>query len=151
MLCLSIEQKVCEIMSGFKIIISLALSTGLVLTGCAHMPQNAPVQHKYNYQLNQQCPVDLTVAVGETIQFVADDNPSTGYSWRLATALQHLEATSTYKADKTEGYLIVGAGGVRTFHFKALSAGTETIQLVYNRSWSPQEIGAQWNCQVTVK
>lgn len=141
----------CEIMSGFKFIISSTLLAGLVLTGCAHTPTSVVLQQKYVYQLNQQCPTDLTVAVGETIQLVADDNPSTGYSWKLQTVLQYLAATSSYKANKTEGYLIVGAGGVRTFNFKATAVGTETIHMVYNRSWSPQEVGAQWVCQVTVK
>lgn len=138
-------------MSGIKVSVVSLLTAGLVLTGCTTIskPVNAPQPHTYG--LNQQCPTDLTIAVGETIKFVADDNPSTGYSWQLRAPLNHLVATTSYMSNKTEGYLMVGVGGVRTFYFKATSVGTDHIQMAYSRSWAPQESAVQWACKVTVK
>lgn len=126
--------------------------TGLALiTGCTSVPKTQAVQQKHVYTLDNKCPTELVVGVGETITVILADNPSTGYSWKLRGALQHFDATSSYAAHKTEGYLVVGAGGERNFHFKANSVGTDNINLVYTRSWTPDQIGAQWTCQVTVK
>lgn len=137
-------------MSGKKIALLSLLTAGVVLAGCTTVPHVATSQVK-SFGLNQQCPADLTIAVGETFKFMTDDNPSTGYSWQLRAPLNHLEATTTYANNKTEGYLIVGAGGVRTFYFKGQSVGTDTIQLAYSRSWMPQENAVNWVCKVTVQ
>ena len=138
-------------MSGIKLSIATLLVVGGVLAGCTSVPKVIHTQETHQYNLNQQCPTDLTIAVGETIRFVADDNPSTGYSWQLRAPLKHLEATSGYQANKTEGYLIVGAGGVRTFYFKGTSVGTDQIELAYSRSWMPTQQPSNWSCKVTVK
>lgn len=132
-----------------KIVLSSLLFSSILLTGCAHMA-SAPT-HTYVFKLNEQCPSGLTVAVGDTIKFVADDNPSTGYSWKLRQHLVFLDATMGYVPHKQEGYLIVGAGGVRTFNFKAKSVGQEQIHLVYTRSWMSNEVGAEWRCTVNIQ
>ena len=124
---------------------------GLGLNGCSSLaisPQAPAIQV---YKLQQGCPDNLIIAPGQTIQLLAEDNPSTGYSWKLAAHLNHVEATSSYKANKSEGYLVVGSGGTRQFNFKGISPGTDDIHLVYTRSWEPSQIGAQWRCKVTVE
>ena len=138
-------------MFGLKKISVLMLST-FAIAGCHTMPSSSSVPYQvYAYQDQQVCPTELTLNVGDEIKFTVSDNPSTGYSWKLKQALQHLDATSVYNAHKTEGYLVVGMGGKREFRFKALTSGQDTIHLVYNRSWSPQEVGAEWTCQVTIR
>lgn len=138
-------------MLSFKGCIGSIVLMSSLLTGCAHMPSNQAESKAHVYTLQQQCPADLTLAVGETMKFVVADNPSTGYSWKLRNGLQYSEATSSYVANKTEGYLIVGTGGMRTFYFKALAAGSETIHLVYTRSWEPQNVATEWRCKVTIQ
>ena len=138
-------------MSKLKVFISSVALITLGFTGCTSFPTSNVDTPKPVYKIEQQCPANLTMKVGETLKVVADDNPSTGYSWKLRKALDHMTATSSYAAAKTEGYLIVGAGGVRTFNFTATSAGLDKIHLVYTRSWTPQEVGREWICDITVQ
>lgn len=139
-----------EKMAYLKLKMMASLCTVVAMTGCANMAQNTAVPVGQAYTLNQQCPAELHLAVGETLRFTADDNPSTGYAWKLRAPLEILEATSVYKANKTEGYLVVGAGGVRQFSFTAKNVGTETIHLVYTRSWELTQVATEWRCKVTV-
>ena len=127
------------------------LTIAIAITGCAQTSQFTKNQYVHVYQKDQTCPETLNMKVGETVQVQLADNPSTGYSWKLAQSLQHLNATTTYNAHKTDDYLVVGLGGVRQFNFKALSTGEETIQLVYTRSWEPNIVGAAWSCKVNIE
>ena len=137
-------------MFGLKKIAIFTFST-FAIGGCSSMPNSSASHRVYAYQAEQICPTQLAINVGDEIKLSLSDNPSTGYSWKLKQALQNFHATSTYTAHKKEGYLVVGMGGKREFTFKAVNSGEETIHLIYNRAWEPQEIGAQWMCQVTVR
>lgn len=138
-------------MSSFKRRIGCLVFIGTMLTGCAHLPSNQAESKSHVYMLQQQCPANLTLAVGETLKFVVADNPSTGYSWKLRHTLEYTEATSSYAPNKTEGYLIVGTGGTRTFYFKAQTVGNETIHLIYTRSWEPENVATEWRCPITIQ
>jgi inhibitor of cysteine peptidase len=78
----------------------------------------------------------VEVAVGEEFSVQLAGNPTTGYMWSLA------ELDSNYlqqqgEADYERDNDLIGAGGVYTFHFKALQVGQTTLTLAYARSFEP--------------
>ena len=76
----------------------------------------------------------IKVKVGDTISLKIAGNITTGFSWQVAELdanyLQQL-GDPEYKTDSA----LTGAGGMYTFKFKALSAGTTTLTLNYLRTW----------------
>jgi len=79
----------------------------------------------------------ITVKPGDVITLTLNSNPTTGYSWQVMeidNAILLQEGDSEYKqASGTDG--LVGAGGMETFHFKAIGTGTTTLKLGYMRPW----------------
>ncbi len=67
-----------------------------------------------------------------------ESNPSTGYRWEVVetqdSILEQI-GKAEYQPSEPSDPPIVGAGGWEIFRFKAVSAGQETVQLVYRRSW----------------
>ena len=78
----------------------------------------------------------VKVAVGQEIQVQLAGNPTTGYTWSVsgmdATYLQQ-QGEPDYERDSG----LIGAGGMYTFHFKALQTGQTTLALAYARSFEP--------------
>jgi inhibitor of cysteine peptidase len=80
------------------------------------------------------------IEIGVNQQFVIalGSNPTTGYSWQASydeTLLELVGGQSTYKSREEAKELVVGAGGVEYFRFKALKTGETEITLVYKRPW----------------
>lgn len=76
----------------------------------------------------------VNAGLGETIVVRLDENPTTGYRWaldRLDSDLLESEG-SDFQIRPESG---IGAGGLRTFAFKALSRGRGTIELKLWRGW----------------
>jgi inhibitor of cysteine peptidase len=65
-------------------------------------------------------------------------NPTTGYSWEVSgapdPAVLEQMGEAVYEASPTDT-MVVGSGGVMTFEFQAVGAGTTTLELVYRRPW----------------
>ena len=81
------------------------------------------------------------VGVGQYILVRLPGNPTTGYSWQMAspsnTAVRLLaqpQYVPQAQADKTREKT-VGAGGTYYFKFQAVQPGTAVIRLAYARSW----------------
>ncbi|MCC7165668.1 MAG: protease inhibitor I42 family protein [Anaerolineae bacterium] len=98
----------------------------------------------------------VDMAVGDTLQVELPTNPSTGYSWKVASnnasVLVPLGAAQfDLKAQTTP---MPGAGGTQTFHFQAVGKGQTPLTLVYVRPWetsitpTPNDT---WTVQVTVE
>ena len=89
-----------------------------------------------------------TLAKGEILSVVLAGNPTTGYQWTVvendAARLQPLDPV--YEADSDA----IGSGGVYTFRFRALQAGTSRLRLAYLRAWEPASIGT-YSLTVTVR
>lgn len=71
---------------------------------------------------------------GGELEVVLQGNPTTGYAWTVEEcATNVLQATGEpqYTADSP----LIGAGGVYQFVFKAESAGSGMLKLIYHRSW----------------
>lgn len=70
--------------------------------------------------------------VGETVFFKLDHNGSTGYSefWINDSAARcvTLERSAYYSPVWNWG--LIGAGGLKTYYFKAIHPGTDTVKMV---------------------
>ncbi len=91
---------------------------------------------------------DKTLEVGLQTEFALalDSNPTTGYSWQLASYDQGLlylvsreyekkeEGGEEKKGEEGRGEL-VGAGGLEVFTFRAIAEGESEIELRYLRPW----------------
>lgn len=88
------------------------------------------------------------LAKGETLSVVLAGNPTTGYQWTVvendADRLQPLEPF--YEADSNA----IGSGGVYTFRFKALQAGTSLLRMAYGRAWESAPVQT-YSLTVTVR
>ena len=78
--------------------------------------------------------VELTV--GEELLVQLAGNPTTGYMWSV-TDLEEEYLQQQGEPDYERDSELIGAGGVYTFHFKALQAGQTTLALAYARSFEP--------------
>ena len=76
-------------------------------------------------------------ASGE-IEIVLNGNPTTGYSWDVASfstnRLQQI-GTVEYLQSEQSDRKRVGVGGKFVFRFKAISSGQGQIKLIYRRPW----------------
>lgn len=76
----------------------------------------------------------VNVKVGEPITLNIAGNITTGYSWNVSeidTSILQQNGDPDYKADSS----LAGAGGMYTFKFNAVAAGTTTLKLAYLRTW----------------
>ena len=75
---------------------------------------------------------------GDTLAVHLDANPSTGYRWeltRLGGASVVQIGLPDYQPETAAGVPRVGAPGHTTFRFRAMQAGTSSIELAYRRPW----------------
>ena len=75
---------------------------------------------------------------GDTLAVHLDANPSTGYRWemtRLAGASVVQIGLPDYQPETAAGVPRVGAPGHTTFRFRAMQAGSSSIELAYRRPW----------------
>lgn len=80
---------------------------------------------------------NLSLKINDVIKIRLESNATTGYKWNLSEknnsgiiALVTSDYTEKENKDK-----LVGAGGFETFTFKAVSSGSTTLILTYNRPW----------------
>lgn len=93
----------------------------------------------------------VEVKAGEEFTVVLNGNPSTGYTWEakdLDTTMFELVGDPEFVSDSPG---MVGAGGTLTLTFKALQAGTATLNLVYHRSWEDVDPINTFSVTITVK
>lgn len=80
----------------------------------------------------------LTLPVGDTLAIELAGNPTTGYQWVVAECdTNRLEAAEPEYRPNSDA---IGAGGLYTFRFRALSSGPAPLRLAYRRSWEPDPI-----------
>ena len=97
-----------------------------ILIGC-HNQQAASVKVADNSGT-------IETKAGETFMIKLESNPTTGYSWRLATLQSGIveKVSNVYKSTKTQER-IVGSGGIEEWTFKAAAKGKVTMTLEYVR------------------
>jgi inhibitor of cysteine peptidase len=77
--------------------------------------------------------------VGEIMSFALESNPSTGFGWYATSSdpgvLVQLGEPEYQDPQSSTGTPLIGAPGIQTLYFQALSAGNATLTLEYKRSW----------------
>ena len=116
--------------------LAVTMTAGAALGGCGQMP-DADTTSAHTVTLTASGPA--TLAVGDTLAITLAANPSTGYSWTLATApdaaVLAAAGEPAYTPDRTDGPPMPGAGGKTTFRLVAAGVGTTRVVLTYRRGW----------------
>ena len=76
----------------------------------------------------------ISVEKGDTITLSLAGNSTTGFNWELIEMSQSILAPEG-EPDYKSGSMLIGSGGVYTYKFNAVQAGSTTLKLVYHRSW----------------
>lgn len=88
------------------------------------------IDHTYNGKT-------IDVKEGSNFEIVLESNPTTGYDWYLAEslALENVELIGSKYEQDPKGKEVMGAGGLKTFTFRAIKSGQATISLEYKREF----------------
>ncbi len=108
----------------FIIFIVLALA---ITTGCGKGTQMKLTSADNNKTID--------VKTGDLVVIDLEGNPTTGYNWEakdLDTSMLEQVGEPEFKSSDPS---LVGSGGSIRLTFKALKAGTTTLNLIYHRSW----------------
>jgi predicted secreted protein len=121
----------------------------VALAGCGGSPQataGSPVRVGEAANGTQ-----VQLVVGQTLEIALPGNPTTGFTWAAWGALPSQVATAgdSYETSAPAG--VVGAGGVQTLAFKALSAGTATLKLGYARPWESVQPAKTFEVTLVIK
>ena len=84
---------------------------------------------------------EVKLAVGQTYSVDLDSNPTTGYSWKLASPTNSvfMLVTNSYEPGKHPTDM-VGVGGVEHWTFKAMQKGRAELTLEYMRPWEKMAV-----------
>ncbi|KAF5412857.1 MAG: hypothetical protein C5S43_01225 [Candidatus Methanocomedens sp.] len=74
----------------------------------------------------------MELKTGDTFYVKLNENPTTGFSWKMNTTDGLAVVSDEYIAPDTE---LVGAGGVHEWEIQAVATGTQKVTAVYMRSW----------------
>ncbi|MBS4097121.1 MAG: protease inhibitor I42 family protein [Sulfuricella sp.] len=77
----------------------------------------------------------LELAMGQILTVKLKANPTTGYDWQFndqSISVLSRQGDAAYVADSTT---LIGSGGVKSWKFKAVVAGSGTLRFEYLRSW----------------
>ncbi len=114
------KKKQCSFIGAIGLMASL-----LLLTACT-----GPLTMKDSGRT-----LELPIDGGFEVELAG--NMTTGYSWTIASCDEHVVRSlgePTYAADSDK----LGAGGLFTFKFQAVSAGETEVVLVYHRPWEKE-------------
>jgi predicted secreted protein len=95
---------------------------------------------------NQRNDVVLLDLDKDTMKVVLDENPTTGFQWRMMpktmNAPQVLEVIEErfIESELYANRMIVGAGGRKEITFKPFLEGSETVELIYCRAWELKRV-----------
>ncbi len=84
----------------------------------------------------------VTMSVGDMLQLMLAENPTTGYTWAIVTNDEDVLAPSGEPAYEVESSAI-GAGGTKTFMFQAVAPGTSVLQMINAMQWETPVVPAE--------
>jgi inhibitor of cysteine peptidase len=107
-------------------------AAGLIF-GCAPTPPQAPTAVRVDESATG---TSVSLHVGQTLEVSLAGNITTGFDWALAGTLpsQLTTVSDGYKTDPASAGA-AGAGGTRTFVYRAVVSGSGTLKLSYGRPW----------------
>lgn len=87
--------------------------------------------------------------VGDTVVLSLDENPTTGYLWKI----EEIDSSVLELAadDYQSGGGGIGGGGRRKLEFKAVQAGTSPLRLKCVRQWEPDNPSGTFSATVEVR
>lgn len=110
--------------------IFFALLTFIFFSGC--------IQKEISFSVpifkENEMKTDISVNLGQTLNFAMESNPTTGYQWFVKydnKMLQLVQEKFSEKGSKN----IVGAPGIQSFIFKTIKKGETSIEFNYKRQW----------------
>lgn len=130
--------------------VGMALVLALGLGGCSSLSSTVDGKN-HIFTGKQSCPALLEMDRGQTLEVILDENPTTGYVWRLTKSPKLFKAEELYKSDqpKQSDPPIVGVGGQKTYRFTAQQAGEEVLHIQHARPWEKTSID-EWQCRVRI-
>jgi predicted secreted protein len=101
------------------------------------------------------CQERISVKKGEIVQILLPATAGTGYAWTLATPSTILSQNQTnnikYKQEPNADPKIVGAPQKQILEFTAISTGSETIDVIYSRSFEKNKAAKKCTIAVNVQ
>lgn len=95
------------------------------------------------------------VNAGRDIEIVLKGNPTTGYSWDVASfttnKLRQIGTAEYLQSEQHGGKHRVGVGGCFYFRFKAVSPGQGNIKLIYRRPWETTASDQSYSVMIAIK
>ena len=80
----------------------------------------------------------LSVEVGDVVTLELEGNPTTGFTWEIASideAVLVAAGDPLYRSDSD----LAGSAGVFTFRFQAVGEGETQVEIMYHRPWEDTE------------
>ena len=95
------------------------------------------------------------VNTGREIEIALKGNPTTGYSWAVASfttnRLQQVGTGEYLQSEQSGAMHRVGVGGSFVFRFKAVSSGQGNIKLIYRRPWETTASDQSYSVVLEIK
>ena len=99
--------------------------------------------------LSKGAPDTVTMHKADTVKLILNENPTTGYSWRVMRKHKHDEKNlvgdmlevlaEEYESDPNpKGFC--GVGGKKVIVIEAVKEGQEDLKLVYCRPWEIEQV-----------
>lgn len=94
----------------------------------------------------------MVLSPGEVQALELEANRTTGYTWSYTIRDKDIikVVSDEYKEHDSEDN-VLGAGGKRVLHIKALAEGITVIHFRYYRDWNPEDIAAERTFRIQVK
>jgi inhibitor of cysteine peptidase len=129
----------------------ITLCAFLLLSACSSVASIQSSCDEFQHNPNQV--KDIEVSVGKEIKLTLCSNPTTGYQWSDQSQISD-PAVIQQTSHQFEGPAIVGdppagAAGEEVWTFKATSAGSSSVILVYGQPWEGGERAA-WTYTLNV-
>jgi inhibitor of cysteine peptidase len=144
-------------------VIALLLGVGMLLAGCASRQSSkpAPAPEPKGNGSESVGTVSVTkdddggtvrLSTGQTLVVGLDSNETTGFRWEV-TGLNEgvLEQDGESEYETTGDPDAMGAGGVETFRFKPVAAGTTRLEMIYARPDDEESATETFSLEVIVK
>ena len=118
--------------SRFPTRVFLLLIVLLTMAACGHSDDGQPSMVALTESDSGRT---VGLSQGQPLSVSLRENSSTGFTWEIVPGSELFlsqQGPSQYLPDSN----IVGAGGVRTFTFKAVASGHTTLRLIYHQPWA---------------
>ena len=96
----------------------------------------------------------VALGKGDRLRVVLDENPSTGYAWRTTTRPSKRIlpfVSSAFTAPAETDPPTTGAGGKRTFVYRAARKGSTSLALAYVGPGSDRPVGQRFRLSISVR